>query len=214
MNDKFKFFMPLVKDYEGANGEDGYYHIAVAIASGKPDLQGDQMTTKALNQIVDQAKGISIDGSQLPGINMDDNHLKGLNAIVGPVTDSWLKDDKVYVDLRVRREWEETVKDLVESGVHLGGSIQGKALKRLPLKDGISPIDEVRITKAALTDTPAAWDTRGSASGCPNNMCNQIAKSLQDDKKEIDDEERAVLERINQALDEGIKALNIFKERS
>jgi len=221
MGEDFEFYMPLVKNYDGAEGKDGYYHIAVAIASGKKDLQGDQMTKNALEQIVHQAKGINVDGSQLPGINIDDNHIKGLNAIVGPVTDSWLEDDKVMIDLRVRNEWEKTVKDLVDSGVHLGGSIRGRATERLPpVGSAKGQINGVFIRKAALTDEPAAWDTRGTQrtlekSVCARGLCSQIEKSIdelnksEEESKEVKDDtkEIAVLNELNEALLDGIKTI-------
>ncbi|MDY9922785.1 hypothetical protein [Methanobacterium sp.] len=180
LNKEFEFTMPLVKSYDG---DDGYYHIKFAISSADPDLQGDQMTDKALNEIVEQAKGINIDGSQLKGINIDDNHQKGLKSLIGPVTDAWIDTEKrVWVDLRVREEWETTIKDLVNSKTHLGGSIQGKATEVLPdTENGIRKINGVLIIKAALTDIPAAWDTRGTAqavSKCYGSMCAQIMKSL------------------------------------
>jgi hypothetical protein len=174
--------MPLVKGYDG---DDNYYHIKFAISSANPDLQGDQMTEKALGEMVEQAKGINVDGSKLKGINIDDSHQKGLKAIIGPVTDAWLDETKMlWVDLRVRKEWTDTIKDLVDSGTHLGGSMQGKATKVLKkAEEGIRKIDGVRLFKAALTDIPAAWDTRGTAQAvtkdCP--MCTQIFKSLDSD---------------------------------
>lgn len=173
--------MPLVKGYED---DDGYYHIQFAISSAEPDLQNDQMTDNALNDIVTQAKGIGMNGEQLDGINIDDDHQPGLKSIIGPVEDAWIDDEKkVYVDLKVRKQWEETIKDLVDSGVKLGGSITGKATKLLPgLNKSIRKIDGVKLFKAALTDTPAAWDTRGTAQPlekkCPGSMCTQIMKSL------------------------------------
>jgi len=181
LNKSFEFIMPLQKGY---TADDGYYHVKFAISSGNPDLQGDQMTDNALTGMVEQAKGLNVDGSRLEGINIDDNHFKGLHALIGPVTDAWLDAEKVlWVDLKVRKEWETTIKDLVDSGTHLGGSIQGHATEILPDDgSGIQKINSVFLTKAALTDTPAAWDTRGTAQAvsklCYGSMCSQITKSL------------------------------------
>lgn len=186
LNKDFNFVMPLKKGYDG---DDGYYHIQFAISGSEPDLQKDQMTDNALQDIVTQAKGIQVDGKQIGGINIDDYHQDGLNALLGPVTDAWITEEKqVFVDLRVRKQWEETIRDLVTSETQLGGSITGKATKVLPgLNKNVRQIDGVRIFKAALTDIPAAWETRGTAEpvekGCPHNICSQIMKSL-DLKKE------------------------------
>lgn len=174
--------MPLKKGYDG---DDGYYHIQFAISGSEPDLQKDQMTDNALNDIVTQAKGFQVDGKQIGGINIDDYHQDGLNALVGPVTDAWITEEKqVFVDLRVRKQWEDTIRDLVDSGTQLGGSITGAATKVLPgISKGVRQIDGVRLFKAALTDIPAAWETRGTAQPiekkCPGNICSQIMKSLE-----------------------------------
>lgn len=188
---EFNFIMPLQKGYDG---DDGYYHIQFAISSAKTDLEKDQMTTNALNKMVAQAKGMSVDGSQLQGINIDDDHKEGLKSIIGPVTDSWLEKnsetniEQVWVDLRVRKEWKKTIKDLVDSGTALGGSVYGSATEVLPDDgSGVRKINDVFIARAALTDTPAAWDTRGTAKAvkslCSGSMCKQIVKSL---KKEVE----------------------------
>jgi hypothetical protein len=192
LNKQFEFIMPLQKSKSGIQS-DGFLHIEFAISNTDPDLQGDQMTVKCLESMAMQAKGLSVDGSDLKkalmakGINIDDNHFKGVNALIGPVTDAWVDQEKVlWVDLRVRKEWEKTIKDLIDSETQLGGSIQGSATEILEDDDsGIQKIDDVFLTKAALTDTPANWSTRGTArlstkteKTCYGSMCSQINKSL------------------------------------
>ena len=215
LNKQFEFIMPLQKGY---TTDDGYYHIEFAISSGNPDLQGDQMTDNALNKMALQAKGLNVDGSKLEGINIDDNHFKGLHSLIGPVTDAWVDTKKVlWVNLKVRKEWETTIKDLVDSGTRLGGSIQGAATEILTDDgSGIQKINDVFLTKAALTDTPAAWDTRGTAQSvskiCFGSMCSQIMKSLDYELKggdmikksviSVDDAFETIQAEINEALDD------------
>lgn len=180
---KFQFTMPLIK---GADEDDGYYYIKFAISTNNPDLEADMMTDNALESMAKQAKGLNIDGSQIDGINIDDTHKEGLEAIIGPVVDSWVDVAKrLWVKLRVRKEWESTIKDLVDSGAYLGGSVYGFATKILEdTGDEIRKIDDVFLIRAALTDTPAAWETRGTAEAvskdynCYGSMCSQIIKSL------------------------------------
>ena len=117
---------------------------------------------------------MSVDGSKVNGIVMDDNHKDGLKSIVGSVHNAWLDDDKVMVDMAVSPEWKPTVKGLIDVKTALGGSIKGRALGRN--KQG--EIDRVQLFKAALTDTPAAWDLRGTASEC--TMCQQISKTIEE----------------------------------
>ncbi|AEG18646.1 hypothetical protein [Methanobacterium paludis] len=181
---EFTFKMPITKSYEG---NDGYYHIEFGISSDQDDLQDDYMTKNAINDIVKQAKGLGFnpDTKAYTGINIDDYHKDGLRSLIGPVVDSWEEKQGVssivYVDLKVRKEWEDTIRDIIDTGLPLGGSITGSATKTLPRnKEGKRGIDGIELYKAALTDIPAAWDTRGTAraveKACP--MCNQIMKSL------------------------------------
>ncbi len=217
LNKDFNFTMPLQKGY---TADDSYYHVKFAISSGIPDMQKDQMTEKALNEMVLQAKGLNVDGSRLKGINIDDNHLKGLNALIGPVTDAWLDTEKVlWVDLRVRKEWETTIKDLVDSGTHLGGSIQGKATEILPDDgSGIRKINGVILVKAALTDTPAAWDTRGTAQAvsktCYGSMCTQIMKSLDMEVKNVNLNESDSYEALSDKIRAAINSKFSIGDRS
>lgn len=167
---KFKFFMPIQKDVDG--DPDKPYHIKVGVASGLKDKQGDKMSDRFLNTIVDQLKnGISLDGSRLP-IPMDDNHKDGLKAVVGVAKGAWIEDNKVMADFEISDEWTPTVKSLLKVGAKLGGSVKGKATA----KNDAGELDDGFIAKVALTDTPAAWDLRGTAEEC--TMCNQIQKTL------------------------------------
>ena len=187
---EFNFKMPLVKSYDSS--EDDHFHIQFGISSNEEDMDNEQMTDNALEDIVTQAKGIGFNGLNYTGINIDDYHIDGLRSLIGPVTDSWVEkngDEKiVMVDLKVRSEWEKTIRDIVDSGMALGGSITGRATKRLPMTSkGISPIDGVQLFKAALTDIPSAWMTRGTAhaiqKACP--ICSQIRKSLTVDLEKV-----------------------------
>jgi len=213
LNKDFNFTMPLIKGYEG---DDGYYHTQFAISTAQPDLQNDQMTENALESMLNQIKGLNVQGNELKGINIDDSHQKGLKSIIGPVTDGWIDESKqLWVDLRVREEWEKTIRDLENSGSYLGGSIYGKGTAFLEDDGtGITKIDDVFLMRAALTDTPAAWDTRRTASDvskiCP--MCTQIMKSLEIENPEgnnvkksvinVEEAYESVRNDINEALDQ------------
>lgn len=193
LNKNFAFTMPLIKGYDG---DDGYYHIKFAISTAQPDLQNDQMTDNALESMLNQIKGLNVKGNELKGINIDDSHQKGLKSIIGPVTDGWIDESKqLWVDLRVREEWEKTIRDLEDSGSYLGGSIYGKGTAFLEDDGtGITKIDDVFLMRAALTDTPAAWDTRRAADvskACP--MCTQIMKSLESNILEDNNVKKSVI---------------------
>lgn len=170
MDEEFKFFMPIQKDI--GSTDDGLYHIKVGVASGLKDKQGDTLSLNFLKSIVEQLKsGISVDGSRLR-IPMDDNHKDGLQSIVGSVHNAWIEGNKVMADFVVADEWKSIVKGLLKVGAKLGGSIKGTATAR----NYLGELDDGHISKIALTDTPAAWDLRGTAEEC--TMCAQISKTL------------------------------------
>lgn len=202
MDEKFKFFMPMQKDIEGID-DDGLYHVKVGVASGLKDKQGDTLSMNFLKSIVDQLKtGISVDGSRLK-IPMDDNHKTGLQSIVGAVHNAWIEGNKVMADFVVADEWKSIVKGLLNIGAKLGGSVKGTATAR----NDVGELDDGHISKIALTDTPAAWDLRGTAEEC--TMCAQISKTLETTDNDIDDnkEELQILNKVNDVIKECTKIL-------
>jgi hypothetical protein len=170
MDKEFRFFMPLNKNVDVKS--DDIYRIKLGVAAGLRDKQGDTLSNKFLKSIMEQIKGTSVDGNRLPGVNLDDNHKNGIKSIVGTVEDSWMENDIVMAAIAISDEWKDTVKSLIKIKAPLGGSIKGKATA----KNDAGEIDDGFISKIALTDTPAAWDLRGTAEEC--TMCSQIAKTL------------------------------------
>jgi hypothetical protein len=171
----FSFVLPLEKSYRDG---DGFYHLAFSLSTSDQDLAGDIITETALDMMVEEAKHININA----------NHEHGLKDIIGPVMDSWkeTKSNTVYlwVDVRVRKQWTDIIHDLIESGTKLGGSIEGSITETIQ-KDGKSLINGIKLYGGALTDIPANWTTRGTATpvknGCPGSLCTQIQKNIQGD---------------------------------
>ena len=168
--------MPLTKNY---TDDDGYLHIEFGLSTTVKDLQEDEMTENALNEAVEELKNVQL--------VINDGHNHRLKDLIGPTTDAWIEGNDMFVDLKVRKMWEEEIQDLLDSGTPLGGSIEGRATRRITKKvNGINKtlIDGVKLRGGALTDMPAAWNLRGTAreaNTCEHSLCGQIKKSLDSD---------------------------------
>jgi hypothetical protein len=168
-----KLQIPLTKSYTNSADE---YHLAFSISTTEQDLYGDIMSEKAIESMVNQAKGITINA----------NHKYDLDNVIGPVTDAWLekKDDinQLWVDVNVQPAWVERIKGLVDSGVQLGGSVELNVTDAGYTEDGTRLIDDVQLTGTALTTIPANRATLGSVmgveGGCPGSLCMQLSKQL------------------------------------
>lgn len=169
----YKLEIPLTKSYTNDKDE---YHLAFSISTTEKDTYGDIITEKALESMLTQVKGITINA----------NHQYDLDSIIGPVTDAWLekKDDitQLWVDVNVQQAWKERIKGLVDSGVLLGGSIEFNLTDSSYTEDGSMRIDDVQLNGAALTTIPANKATLGTATnvarGCPGSLCMQLSKQL------------------------------------
>jgi hypothetical protein len=175
-NNDFHFTMPLTKNY---TDDDGYLHVEFGLSTTVKDLQEDEMTENALNEAVEELKKVQL--------VINDGHNHRLKDLIGPTTNAWIEGNDMFVDLKVRKMWEDEIQDLLDSGTPLGGSIEGRATKRITKKvNGISKtlIDGVKLRGGALTDIPAAWNLRGTAreaKTCEHSLCSQIKKSLDSD---------------------------------
>lgn len=165
-NKKFKFNMPLTKS---ERGEDGYLYLEFALATTDVDLEGEQLTDKALDGMVDQALGI----------NVYLDHEYDLSHTVGPVVDAKVEGNTLWVKGRVRKELEKTVEDILDSETNMGGSFGGICEEDF-LEDGIRKLDKVNLLDATFTPMPVNTATSGtgkvSIKDC--TVCNQIFKSI------------------------------------
>ncbi|BDZ68591.1 hypothetical protein [Methanobacterium ferruginis] len=184
LNKNFSFTMPLIKGY---TGEDGFYHIQFGLSTTVKDLQNDEISDKALDEMVEELKSVQI--------AINDGHNHKLKDLIGPTTKAWREGTDMFVDLRVRKMWEEEIKDLIASETPLGGSIEGKATKSIISKSGKPLIDGVKLYGGALTDIPAAWNLRGTAreKTCAGSLCGQLKKSLGIETLEANNVKKSVI---------------------
>ena len=159
----------MQKAYED---KDGNYYIEFALSTTDIDLEKEQMTEKAIDSMVEQAKNI----------NSFEAHQYGLNDVIGPVVDAWKsKNKELWVKVLVIPSMASKIKELVDNGVRLGGSIGGLYVKDF-MERGVRKIDEVLLLDATLTPLPVNFQTLGTARSasktCKNNICRQIMKSI------------------------------------
>ena len=172
VNKKFNTILPLVK---AETGEDGYYYLTFGLSTDTADLENEQVTEACLDDMIEQAKSI----------NSFQVHQYGLDDIIGPIVDAWKekqnKTNIMFVNVRVRPSLTEKIKELVDTGVRLGGSIGGIYLKDR-MQDGIRILEKVQLLEGSLTPLPVNWDTLGTAGratkSCPNGLCKQIYNSI------------------------------------
>ena len=172
VNKKFNTILPLTK---ATTESDGYYYLEFGLSTDTPDLEGDRVTEECLDDMIQQAKSL----------NSFQVHQYGLNDIIGPITDSWktVKDGvrMMMIKVRVRPSMKDQIKELVDTGVRLGGSIGG-IYQRDSVKDGVRELEQVKLLEGSLTPLPVNWDTLGTATGsksCPGGLCKQIIKSIE-----------------------------------
>jgi TolA-binding protein len=185
--------MPSIRGY---SDKDGFYHVAFSLSTTQKDAHGDILSDEALEDMVDQAKKININA----------NHRHDLNSIIGPVTDAWLdkKDDTLFlwVDVRVRRQWGQLLRDLVEAGVQLGGSLEANLTSKTNTKSSSRLVTGVKLLGGAITDIPANRGTHGTLQpvkdGCPGSKCN--TKEVYN-VSELEDKINNLLESINEEED-------------
>lgn len=134
----YKLQIPLTKSYTNDKDE---YHLAFSISTTEKDTYGDIISEKAMESMLNQAKGITINA----------DHQYNLANIIGPVTDAWLekKDDisQLWVDVNVQPAWRERIKGLIDSGVRLGGSIEYSLTDVSYTKDGSRQIDGIQLNR-------------------------------------------------------------------
>ncbi len=146
---------------------------------------------------------------QAKTINSFEGHFYGLNSVLGPVTDAWKEKVKkaqmMFVKVRVVPSMSEKIKELIDTGVRLGGSMGGLYVKDHE-EDGVRMLDEVKLLDATLTPMPVNFETLGTASeaakDCKNGLCSQIYKSIENRYFEQEEPKNKEVDRVNKEMEE------------
>ena len=164
---KFKFNMPLTKSYTDEN--DGYLYLEYALATTDVDLENEQLTSKCLKSMAKQATGI----------NMYMDHKYTDETTLGPVIESKILNNQLWIKGRVRKSKTDTVNDILDAGTYMGGSFGGICQKDF-MENGKRMLDEVKLLDATFTPMPVNTATTGTAKTTLKDctVCNQIFKSI------------------------------------
>jgi len=197
-NKKFKFNMPLTK---AQVEDDGYLYLEFALATTDVDLENEQLTERALKDMVGQALGI----------NVYLDHKYDLNHTVGPVVEAEIKGSELWVKGRVRKELQSQVQDVLDSETKMGGSFGGICDEEF-MENGIRKLDKVNLLDATFTPMPVNTATAGTGKISQKNctVCNQIFKSIESkygiQKKDLE------AENVTRTEDESYEAIRVAVE--
>ena len=182
MTDKFKEFKiyapPSQKQY--SLNDDGTLTITGVFSTTNKDLDGDIVSPKALESLKNQAVGLNL--------HLDHNH--SYDGGIGVVTDSFIKENQVYITAKILKEYAQGILERLVLGMNFGFSVGG-----IPVVNNLNPqiIDDFVLLEISLTLLPANWDTFGTVeakgvvkSKCLTGACHYIIKNSKNVmKKEI-----------------------------
>ena len=153
--------------------------ILEAIASSNSvDLDGDYMTNECLEDMKNQAIGLSI--------FLDHEHT--IDKIVGTVIEVIETSSDIFkIKFSVLPKYEWYITDLLENNINLGLSIGASVLDYEETDTGWK-IDKVKLVEISIVGIPANWDTYGTVqtskelgivtAKCFNGACKQIIDNL------------------------------------
>lgn len=193
MQEEFKIYSPLTsksvdafirKDESGAT-EERILLEGVASTTNR-DLHDEIVSSSAIDSMAEQATDLNIHG----------DHWYGLDDVIGAIKDATVEDKQLHVKFLVTKKHTPDIRDLLETGVHLGLSIGG-FVTSYDEKNRI--INAIELHEISLTAMPANWDTFGTVtsskglveSNCLTGACHAIVKKLEvgNMTKEINKEE-------------------------
>ena len=160
--------------------------ILEAVASSNSvDLDGDYMTNECLEDMKDQAIGLSI--------FLDHEHT--IDKIVGSVTEVIETSSDVFkVKFSVLPKYEWYITDLLDNGINLGLSIGASVLDYENTETGWK-INKVKLVEISIVGIPSNWDTFGTVktskelgivtAKCFNGACKQIIDNNLDLQKDL-----------------------------
>lgn len=170
INKDFSMVVTLQKAYED---KDGRYFLKGEASNTDLDLQDDQMTKEAIDELKQQSIGKTAFLNHKYDIGKND---------FGVITGYEKSEDKFIPIIEVFTDMKQMIKERIDKGAKFGLSIGGKI--RDAVKEGNKRIiKSVLFREVSLTYFPANWKTLGTVtaikdSPCMGGVCKQIFKSI------------------------------------
>ena len=159
----------LCKTQSTETDDDKLIITGLASSTAK-DLDGERVSLKALQQMYNQVKGLSL-------FSEHEHHLK---SILGVITDAELKGEELYITAEILPEHKMFVKGLIDSGVSLGFSIGGIA--KFDENDK-SLMSDFQLLEVSLVSLPANWQSFGTIVEEKSVTCKCLTDGLTKLKK-------------------------------
>lgn len=172
----FKVFAPtLMKDTATTLNDDGTLTITGVASTTNRDLDGDIVTSEAIESLKAQVVGLNL--------HLDHNH--HYDGGIGAITGATVEDNSLIITAVVLPEYAQGIKDRLDLGMNFGFSIGG-----IPdFGVDYTVITDFKLLEVSLTLLPANWDTFGTVeskgfveSTCLTGACHYIMKDLNGDK--------------------------------
>ena len=167
---KFKVYAPPDKKAYGLN-EDGTLTITGIASTTNEDLDGEVVTSEALQSLERQVVGLNL--------HLDHNH--NYDGGIGVITEAEIQDNSLRITAIVLPEYAGSILQKLSLGMNMGFSIGGIPV----INSGNSRvINDFILLEVSLTLLPANWDTFGTVetktevkSKCLTGACYHILKS-------------------------------------
>ena len=167
---KFKVYAPPDKKAYGLN-EDGTLTITGIASTTNEDLDGEVVTSEALQSLERQVVGLNL--------HLDHNH--NYDGGIGVITEAEIQDNSLRITAIVLPEYAGSILQKLSLGMNMGFSIGGIPV----INSGNSRvINDFILLEVSLTLLPANWDTYGTVetktevkSMCLTGACYHILKS-------------------------------------
>lgn len=189
----------ITKDFSLYNGEiqvlskslddsDDALYIRGLINSGLEDREGDVVTSKALESIMEQATNC----------NLHFEHGRQIKDIIGTITEAHLVEAGVEITARIRNKCTSYMRELFDDGIKLGMSIAGLVEYE---QNNLSEISEWDLTEVSLVAIPADKKTMGTVT---TKSLKQITEEIIWEAKGMAEEitVESITSLINEALTE------------
>lgn len=148
-----------------SDSEDDKLTITGLASSTDQDLDGESVSYKALVQMYEKVRGLSL--------FLEHEH--HLNSVIGTIVDAELKGTELFITAEILDNHKDFVKGLLDSNVNLGFSIGGIATFNQQDK---SVMEDFNLLEVSLVSLPANWSSFGTVVEEKSVTCTCLTAGL------------------------------------